>query len=136
MTKNKDNQNDETNAPFQKAVAIQSAEGPQPDSKVAADRSKITAKGTGKLAERILDIAFEKGVKVRQDKELTDLLEQFDVESPIPLEALDVVSDILRHVYLANNNLKADGTRVAFCQLPQEYGQSHLGGFPSFELQE
>lgn len=106
MTDKNDNQNDKTNTPFQKAVAIQKADKSKTDGKTAAETSKITAKGTGKFAERILDIAFKKGVKVRQDKELTDLLEQFDVESPIPLEALDVVSDILRQVYLANSSLK------------------------------
>lgn len=60
---------------------------------------KITAKGKGYNAEKILDIAFADGVKVRQDSELTEILDQFEVNSPIPLEALHTVSLILEKVY-------------------------------------
>jgi flagellar biosynthesis protein len=60
---------------------------------------QITAKGKGFNAEKILDIAFAEGVKVRQDSELTDILEQFEINSPIPLEALHTVSLILEKVY-------------------------------------
>ena len=56
------------------------------------------------MAEQILDLAFKSGVKVRQDPDLTALLAQFDVESPIPLEALEVVGEILYRVYRANND--------------------------------
>lgn len=63
---------------------------------------RVTASGEGVLAERILDIAFEEGVKVRQDKELTEILAAYDIDSPIPLEALGAVSEILRHVYAEN----------------------------------
>jgi len=67
---------------------------------------RLTAKGEGKLAERILDIAFAEGVKVRQDKDLTELLSSFDVESPVPLEALQAVSLILERVYAENNKMR------------------------------
>lgn len=67
---------------------------------------RITAKGEGALAERILDIAFAEGVKVRQDKDLTELLSSFDVESPVPLEALQAVSLILERVYAENNKMR------------------------------
>ncbi|UTW56814.1 EscU/YscU/HrcU family type III secretion system export apparatus switch protein [Kordiimonas sp. SCSIO 12610] len=60
---------------------------------------RITAKGKGYNAEKILDIAFAEGVKVRQDSELTDILDQFEIDSPIPLEALHTVSLILEKVY-------------------------------------
>ena len=75
----------------QKAVAITTDD----------DRANpiISAKGRGYNAERILEIAFSEGIKVRQDKELTDLLDAFDVQSPIPLEALHAVSLILERVY-------------------------------------
>lgn len=67
---------------------------------------KLTAKGEGRLAERILDIAFAEGVKVRQDKDLTELLDAFEVESPVPLEALHAVSLILERVYAENNKMR------------------------------
>ena len=67
---------------------------------------RLTAKGEGQMAERILDIAFAEGVKVRQDKDLTELLSSFDVESPVPLEALQAVSLILERVYAENNKMR------------------------------
>jgi len=84
--------------PVTKAVAIKSS-GEQ-------GLPKLTAKGEGKLAERILDIAFAEGVKVRQDKDLTELLDALEVESPVPLEALHAVSLILERVYAENNRLR------------------------------
>lgn len=67
---------------------------------------KLTAKGEGHLAERILDIAFAEGIKVRQDKDLTELLDAFEVESPVPLEALHAVSLILERVYAENKKMQ------------------------------
>lgn len=69
---------------------------------------RITASGRGKNADKILEIAFSSGVKVREDKELASLLETFEIDSPIPLEALTAVSEILRFVYQANQDLKAE----------------------------
>jgi len=85
--------------PDTKAIAVKR------DSDDAAPR--ITAKGHGFNAEKILDIAFAEGVKVRQDKDLTELLDAFEVESPIPLEALHAVSLILERVYAENKAMEA-----------------------------
>lgn len=83
-----------------KAIAIQGAQ--ETDSNAPP---KIVAKGSGDLAEKILDIAFAEGVKVRQDQDLTELLDAFNVDSPIPLEALHAVSLILERVYAENQKL-------------------------------
>jgi len=98
MTPIKDNQ---PHTP--KAVAIKGAEGSLGED--GQSQPKIIAKGSGALAEKILDIAFAEGVKVRQDKDLTEILDAFDVESPIPLEALHTVSLILERVYAENNKM-------------------------------
>ncbi len=66
---------------------------------------RITATGRGKLAEQILDIAFANDVKVRQDEELVNILDTYEVDSPVPLEALGAVSEILRYVYAANQKM-------------------------------
>ena len=57
------------------------------------------AKGHGKLAEQILNIAFDRGVKVRSDADLAEILAAVDVDCEIPLEALAAVSEILTYVY-------------------------------------
>lgn len=92
----------ETNIYHKKAVVLM-------DRQSDGDKSRpvIAAKGHGYKAETILDIAFANGIKVRQDKELTDLLDLFKVESPIPLEALHAVSLILERVYAANRDCES-----------------------------
>lgn len=62
----------------------------------------ITAKGTGNFAEKLLDIAFENDVKVRRDKALTEILSAYEIDSPVPMEALNAVSLILDYVYKEN----------------------------------
>ena len=71
------------------------------DSKVEAARPRIIAKGHGKVAEQILNIAFDRGVKVRSDADLAEILAAVDVDCEIPLEALAAVSEILTYVYRA-----------------------------------
>lgn len=86
-----------------KAVAIKAAQ--QVHELDTPTPPRIVAKGEGEVAERILDIAFAEGVKVRQDKDLTELLDAFDVDSPVPLEALHAISLVLERVYSENQKL-------------------------------
>lgn len=94
---------DDIEKPLPKAIAVKGSE--HADVAGTGMPPKIVAKGSGELAEKILDIAFAEGVKVRQDKDLTELLDAFDVDSPIPLEALHAVSLILERVYAENQKL-------------------------------
>ncbi|MBU6234455.1 MAG: EscU/YscU/HrcU family type III secretion system export apparatus switch protein [Alphaproteobacteria bacterium] len=77
------------------AVALKdrSAEGKVPE---------LTAAGRGELAKQILEIAFQNGIKVREDANLAELLAKFELDSPIPTEALMAVGEILAYVYQAN----------------------------------
>lgn len=80
----------------QAAVAL-SAYGLEED-----DLPKIVASGYGEIAEKILKLAFENGVKVREDKELAQILAAIEVDSEIPSEAIVAVAEILSYVYKAN----------------------------------
>lgn len=83
---------------------------PTPDTlavAVAADPASakapvVLASGRGFIAEQILQIAFETGVKVREDADLAQLLAAVDVDTEIPLEAFTAVAEILAYVYRAN----------------------------------
>ena len=66
------------------------------------DAPKVVASGRGKLAEEILRVAFAKGVKVREDPDLAQVLSAVEVDSVIPLEAFMAVAEILAYVYKAN----------------------------------
>lgn len=61
----------------------------------------VSATGRGEVAEQILQIAFENGVRVREDADLAQILSQVDVDSPIPLEAFAAVSEIMSYLYRA-----------------------------------
>ena len=60
---------------------------------------RVVASGRGAVAEQILQIAFERGVKVRTDSDLAEILAAVEVESEIPLAALAGVAEILRYLY-------------------------------------
>lgn len=62
----------------------------------------VTASGRGALAERILELAFSRGVRVREDADLAQLLSIVEVGEEIPLEAFHAVAEVLAYVYRAN----------------------------------
>jgi len=62
----------------------------------------VKAAGRGKIAEQILQIAYENGIKVREDKDLTEMLAKIELDSPIPSEAFMAVAEILSYIYRAN----------------------------------
>ncbi len=62
----------------------------------------ISAAGRGKVAEKILELAFANGIKVREDGALAEMLAAIELDSPIPSEAFMAVAEILSYVYRAN----------------------------------
>ncbi len=67
-----------------------------------SDIPRIAAAGRGKIAEQILQLAFENGIKVREDSALAEMLASVELDSPIPSEAFMAVAEILSYVYRAN----------------------------------
>lgn len=72
------------------------------DAKREKDLPKVTAAGRGKIAEQILQLAYENGIKVREDGPLAEMLAAIELDSPIPTEAFMAVAEILSYVYKAN----------------------------------
>ena len=56
---------------------------------------KVTAKGSGFVAERIIERAKEHGVKTHKDARLVDELTKIDVGENIPPSLYEVVAQIL-----------------------------------------
>jgi flagellar biosynthesis protein len=73
---------------------------------------RVVASGRGAVAEQILQIAFERGVKVRTDSDLAEILAAVEVDSEIPLAALAGVAEILRYLYRTDGSAAgpAEGT--------------------------
>jgi flagellar biosynthesis protein len=63
---------------------------------------RVVATGRGPVAEQILSIAFEKGVPVREDSDLAQILAAVELDAEIPIDALAAVAEILSYVYRAN----------------------------------
>lgn len=68
----------------------------------APDRPRLVAKGKGLVAEQILALAHAHGVKVREDRDLVQMLEAVELDCEVPLPALAAVAEILTRVYRAN----------------------------------
>jgi flagellar biosynthesis protein len=62
----------------------------------------VKAAARGALADKILEIAQQNDIKIREDADLAELLAELELESPIPTEALMAVAEILSYVYRAN----------------------------------
>jgi flagellar biosynthesis protein len=62
----------------------------------------VAAAGRGKIAEKILQLAYENGINVREDSALAEMLAKIELDSPIPTEAFMAVAEILSYVYRAN----------------------------------
>jgi len=89
----------------QTAVALTEAED-------FGDAPTITAAGRGIIAEKILQLAQENGINVREDSALAEMLATIELDSPIPSEAFMAVAEILSYVYQANG--KPDPFNVSF----------------------
>ncbi|MAZ76521.1 MAG: hypothetical protein CMH31_04380 [Micavibrio sp.] len=66
------------------------------------DMPVVTAAGRGKIAEQILQLAYENDIKVREDADLAEMLAKIELDSPIPSEAFMAVAEILSYIYRAN----------------------------------
>ena len=63
---------------------------------------KVTAKGQGWLAEKIIAMAQEQNIPIKKDKDLMELLEKIDVGQEIPEELYKIVAELLAWVYHLN----------------------------------
>lgn len=66
---------------------------------------RVIAKGTGKIAERIVDIAEGNSIPVREDAELARALSFLDTGDMIPVELYVAVAKILTEILYLDSNL-------------------------------
>jgi flagellar biosynthesis protein len=60
---------------------------------------KVVAKGSGWLADKILEVAKEHNVPLKQDSQLVEVLSAIDLNREIPPELYKAVAEILAFVY-------------------------------------
>lgn len=63
---------------------------------------RVLAKGAGGVAQKILDLARDQNIPVREDPDLVEALAKLDVGSLIPTELYPAVAEVLAFVYRQN----------------------------------
>ena len=71
---------------IKKAVVLKYPDG--------AEAPFVTAKGTGRLAELILEEAGKNNIKIEENKTLVDFLSDVDVGSLVPEETWEILAQI------------------------------------------
>lgn len=60
---------------------------------------KVVAKGSGAMAEKILEIARKHHIPLKEDPQLVEVLSALDLNQEIPPELYKAVAEILAFVY-------------------------------------
>lgn len=61
---------------------------------------RVTAKGEGEIAQKILEIAAQHGIPLHEDNELVRLLAQIDVGEEIPQTLYVAVAEVIAFAYM------------------------------------
>ena len=67
---------------------------------------RVTARGRGIAAEKIIGLAKKHGVPVKEDPALAQILSRLDIDEQIPVELYRAVAEILSFVYLLNERYR------------------------------
>jgi flagellar biosynthesis protein len=68
---------------------------------------RVTAKGAGLVAEKIIDLARRHGIPIQEDPALIQVLSKLDLNQEIPPAIYVVVAEILAFVYSLNKGYPA-----------------------------
>ncbi|MDO9462928.1 MAG: EscU/YscU/HrcU family type III secretion system export apparatus switch protein [Deltaproteobacteria bacterium] len=63
---------------------------------------KVTAKGQGVIADKIIALAKENNIPIHEDPDLVEILSKLDLEEDIPPTVYVLVAEILAFVYRMN----------------------------------
>lgn len=67
---------------------------------------KLLAKGQNEVAERIIELAKQHNIPIKEDKDLVEILSALDLDEEIPLELYSIVAEIFAFVYNINKSYK------------------------------
>ena len=83
--------------PKKKAVALQYDQ-------LKGSSPKITAKGSGLIAEKIIELAKEHEIPIHPDSDLVEVLSCPNLHEEIPPETYIIVAEILAFLYRTNKS--------------------------------
>lgn len=67
---------------------------------------RVTAKGEGYVADKIIELAGKSGVQLYEDAALVEVLSAVDLEQEIPEELYKAVAEVLAFIYMLDNSVK------------------------------
>lgn len=67
---------------------------------------RVVAKGRGRLAELILELARKHGVPIKEDSALVEALSRVELEAEIPPELYEAVAVVLAWAYRLNRRAR------------------------------
>ena len=67
---------------------------------------RVTAKGAGLVAEKIIDLATKQGIPISEDPDLVGALMQLDFLEEIPEELYRAVAEVLAFAYRLNRKIE------------------------------
>ncbi len=70
------------------------------------DAPRLTAKGKGHMAEKIIELARRHNIPIRTDYALVHILSKLDLDQQIPPELYRAVAEILAFVYSTNEKYR------------------------------
>ena len=73
--------------------------------------TRLTARGRGIIAEKIIDCAIRHGVPVRRDPSLVEVLSRLHINEEIPPELYRAVAEILAFLYKMNEKHREQSRR-------------------------
>ncbi len=71
------------------------------DSKVDIS-PRLVAKGSGKLAQNIIDIAKEHNLPIKEDPDLIELLSKVDLNQEVPSNMYKAIAEVFKFLYEIN----------------------------------
>jgi flagellar biosynthesis protein len=71
---------------------------------------RVVATGHGLIAEKIMALARDQGIPMREDPDLVQLLLQLDLNQEIPSTLYQVVAELLAFVYRLNRDYRPADT--------------------------
>jgi flagellar biosynthesis protein len=67
---------------------------------------RVTAKGEGYVADKIIELADKSGVQLYEDAALVEVLSAVDLEQEVPEELYKAVAEVLAFIYMLDNSVK------------------------------
>ena len=73
---------------------------------------RVTARGRGVIAEKIIELAKKHKVPIKEDPALAQILSRLDIDEQIPPELYKAIAEILAFVYSVNERYREQRSEV------------------------